>query len=66
MLSNVGPVKKKEALDAVERLTDWELFQSFACELISPNIQMHLIKQTVTLQPLQLRHTEYRLEIRNT
>jgi hypothetical protein len=28
----------REALDPVEKLTDWELFQSLASELISPNI----------------------------
>jgi hypothetical protein len=25
----------------VEKMTDWELFQSIASELISPNIQFH-------------------------
>jgi hypothetical protein len=34
-------VRTGETLDAVEKMTDWELFQSFASELISPDIQIH-------------------------
>jgi hypothetical protein len=29
------------ALDPAEKLTDWELFQSLAFELISLNMQIH-------------------------
>jgi hypothetical protein len=31
-------VRTREASDPVEMLTDWELFESLASELISPNI----------------------------
>jgi hypothetical protein len=31
----------RKALDPVEKLTDWELFQSLASGLVSPNIQIH-------------------------
>jgi hypothetical protein len=41
MFSILDPVRMKEALDPVEKLTDWELFQCLASELISPNIQIH-------------------------
>jgi hypothetical protein len=41
MFSILDPVRTREALDPVEKLTDWELFQSLASELISPNIQIH-------------------------
>jgi hypothetical protein len=33
----LDPFGTMEALDAVETLTDWELFQSFVSELLSPN-----------------------------
>jgi hypothetical protein len=38
MLCNVDPVKKREALVSVEKLTDWDLLQSFASEVIFPDI----------------------------
>jgi hypothetical protein len=41
MFSILDPVRTKEALDSVEKLTDWELFQSLASELIFPNVQIH-------------------------
>jgi hypothetical protein len=41
MFSILDPVRTREASDPVEKLTDWELLQSFASELISPNIQIH-------------------------
>jgi hypothetical protein len=41
MFSLLRSVTATEAGDAVEKLTDWELFQSFASKLISPNIQIH-------------------------
>jgi hypothetical protein len=41
MFSIVGSVRTREALDAVEKLTHWELFQSLAPELIPPDIQIH-------------------------
>jgi hypothetical protein len=31
----------REALDPVEKPTEWELFQSLASEPISPNIEIH-------------------------
>jgi hypothetical protein len=37
----LGPVRVREALDPVEKLTDWELFQSVASQLVSLNIQIH-------------------------
>jgi hypothetical protein len=40
MFSILDPVRMREALDPVQKLTDWELFQSLASELISPNIQI--------------------------
>jgi hypothetical protein len=39
MLSILDLVRKKEALDPVEKQT-WKLFQSFASELIFPNIHI--------------------------
>lgn len=45
-----------EALDLVEKFTDWEWFQSLASELISPSIQIlsseEAEKQHMTLQPM--------------
>jgi hypothetical protein len=38
MFSTLDPVRTREALDPVEKLRAWKLFQSFASELISPNI----------------------------
>jgi hypothetical protein len=36
----------REALDPVEKLTDWELLHSLTSELISPNIQIHSSNET--------------------
>jgi hypothetical protein len=41
MFSFLDPDRTRETLDSVEKLTDCELFQSLASELISPNIQIH-------------------------
>jgi hypothetical protein len=41
MFSVLDPVRARETLDPVEKLTDWELFKSLASERISPNIQIH-------------------------
>jgi hypothetical protein len=41
MFSILNPAKRKKALDPVEKLTDWEQFQSRASELKFPNIQMY-------------------------
>jgi hypothetical protein len=41
MFSILDYVITKEALDPVENLTNWVLFQSPASEFISPNIQIH-------------------------
>jgi hypothetical protein len=41
IFSILDPVRTREALDPVEKLTDWELFQILASEVISPNIQIH-------------------------
>jgi hypothetical protein len=41
MFSILDPLRMREALDPVEKLTDWEMFQSPASELISPSIQIH-------------------------
>jgi hypothetical protein len=41
IFSTLGPVRTRTILDPVENLTDWELFQSFALELISPDIKIH-------------------------
>jgi hypothetical protein len=38
MFNILDHVRTSEAVDPVEMLTDWELFQSLASELISPNI----------------------------
>jgi hypothetical protein len=37
----LDPVRTRKALDPVEKLRDWELFQSFASELISPNFKIN-------------------------
>jgi hypothetical protein len=41
MFSILDPVRTTEALDPVEKLTDWELFQSLTSELMSQKIQIH-------------------------
>jgi hypothetical protein len=41
MFSILDPVRITEAYDPIEKLTDWELFQSLASELTSPSIQIH-------------------------
>jgi hypothetical protein len=66
MFSILDPVRTMEALNPVEKLTDWELFQSLASEFILQiskfTILIKLIKQHMTLQPIKVRHTRYRLE----
>jgi hypothetical protein len=42
----LDPVRTRKVLDPVEKLTDWELFQSFVSELISPNILIHSSNET--------------------
>jgi hypothetical protein len=37
----LDPVKTREDLDLFEKLTGWELLQSLASELVSPNIQIN-------------------------
>jgi hypothetical protein len=39
--SILDPVITRGTLDPVEKLTDWELFQSLTSELVSPNIEIH-------------------------
>jgi hypothetical protein len=41
MLSILGPVRTREALDAVETLSDWELFESLASELEPQNSEIY-------------------------
>jgi hypothetical protein len=41
MFSILGPVRTREALAPVEKLTEWELFKSLASEVTSPNIHIH-------------------------
>jgi hypothetical protein len=41
MFSILDPIRTREALDPIEKLREWEVFQSLASELISPNIQIH-------------------------
>jgi hypothetical protein len=41
MYSILDPDRTKEALDPVEKLTYWELFQSLASEPVNQNIQIH-------------------------
>jgi hypothetical protein len=56
MFNMLDPVGTREALNPIEKLTDSELFQSLASELISliskSTFLMKLIRQHVTLQPL--------------
>jgi hypothetical protein len=42
IISVLDPARRKESLDPVEKFTDWELFQSLASELASPNIQIQI------------------------
>jgi hypothetical protein len=41
LFSILDSVRTREALDPVEKLTDWDLFKSVASEIISPNTQIH-------------------------
>jgi hypothetical protein len=41
MFSILNPVRTKEALVQVGKLRDWEVFQSLASEVTSPNILIH-------------------------
>jgi hypothetical protein len=41
MFSICDHVRTREALDPVEKFTDWEQFQSLGSELISPRTQIH-------------------------
>jgi hypothetical protein len=41
MFSILDRTRTREAIDPLEKLTDWELFHSLTSELISPNIQIH-------------------------
>jgi hypothetical protein len=41
MYSILDPDRRKEALDPVEKLTDWELLQSLASEPVTHNIKIH-------------------------
>jgi hypothetical protein len=40
LCSILDDVRAREALDLVDKFTDWEWFQSLASELISPSIQI--------------------------
>jgi hypothetical protein len=56
LLSILGPVRTREALDPVEELTDWKLFQASPLnsylQMSKFALIMNLIKQHVTLQAL--------------
>jgi hypothetical protein len=56
MLRSFDPVRTREALHPVEKLTDWDLFQSLASELIYPSIQIFIVLKKPIRQhdPLQL------------
>jgi hypothetical protein len=41
MFSILDSVRSRGALDPVEKLTDWEMFQNLTPEHVSPNIQIH-------------------------
>jgi hypothetical protein len=41
MFSILDPVRTRGALDPVEKVTDWKLFQNLASEIISPKIKIH-------------------------
>jgi hypothetical protein len=65
MFSSLDPAGRREALDPVEKLTDWEQFQRLASEHVPPKskvtLQMKLINNRVTFRFLQLRNSGYRL-----
>jgi hypothetical protein len=46
MFSILDPVRMRKAVDPVEKLTDWKLFQSLASELISSNKQIYSSNDT--------------------
>jgi hypothetical protein len=66
MFSILDPVRTREALNPAEKLTSWELFQSFASEFIlqisTSTLLIKLIKQHMTLRPLKVQHTCHQLE----
>jgi hypothetical protein len=41
MFGILGTVRTRETLDPVEKLRDWEKFQSLHSQLVSPNTQIH-------------------------
>jgi hypothetical protein len=46
VFSILGPVRTRENVDPVAKMTNWELSQSLASELLSPNIQIYLSNET--------------------
>jgi hypothetical protein len=56
VISILDPVRTKDTLDPAEKLTNWGLFQSLACELVFSNIRIYSSneaeKQYMTLQLL--------------
>jgi hypothetical protein len=65
MFSIPDPVRTREALDPVEKLTDWELFQSLVSELISPSIQI-LSSNEADKAPRDFAASAYRISARKT
>jgi hypothetical protein len=68
VFSILGSAEAGEALDPVEILTDWELFQSLASLLISPNIQIHVSNEVdkATRDSEASIASAYRLSTRKT
>jgi hypothetical protein len=68
MFCSLDPVTTREALDLVEKLTNWDQFQSLATELISQNILIYSSNDADKVArgvaaPLA---SAYRLSTRNT
>jgi hypothetical protein len=66
MFSILDSVTMMEALVPVEKLTDWELFQSLASELIFSNIKIHSSNKADKTARDFAASIAYRPEIRNT
>jgi hypothetical protein len=66
----LGPIRTREILVPVKKLTDWELFQSFASELISQNIQIDSHNEADKAAPVastyKLPTRKLQFETRNT
>jgi hypothetical protein len=77
MFSILNPARTREASDPIEKLREWQVFQSLASELISPNIQIYFSNEAdkaahdfsasiASAYRLSIKNYNFRPETQNT